>query len=67
MNLFKRSVLTLVVAASGLITYGQTSVKVPNGWHLSDQASTGFYGISLDKAYEFVKGKKKQDRYCCGY
>lgn len=60
MNLFKRSVLTLVVAAIGLVTYGQTSVKVPNGWHLSDQASTGFYGISLDKAYEFVKGKKSK-------
>jgi subtilisin family serine protease len=45
----------------GLVAFGQTSVKeVPNGWHLKDQQTTGFYGISLDKAYQFVKGKKSQ-------
>lgn len=38
----------------------QTEVKksLPNGWHLLDQAESGMYGISLDKAYKFVKGKK---------
>ena len=30
---------------------------LPKGWHLSDKEKDGFYGISLDKAYEFVKGK----------
>ncbi|HEX2606365.1 MAG TPA: S8 family serine peptidase, partial [Flavisolibacter sp.] len=48
---------TMVVAAS----FAQTSVKeTPNGWHLKDQQTTGYYGISLDKAYQFVKGKKSQ-------
>jgi len=36
-----------------------TSVKeLPKGWHLLDKEKDGFYGISLEKAYEFVKGKK---------
>ncbi len=38
----------------------QTEVKksLPNGWHLSDKSETGNFGISLDKAYQFVKGKR---------
>ncbi len=36
-----------------------TSVKeLPKGWHLLDKDKDGFYGISLQKAYDFVKGKK---------
>ena len=31
---------------------------LPNGWHLSDKNESGAYGISLDKAYQFLKGKK---------
>lgn len=60
MNL-KRSVLALALAGFVLTSFGQTSVKsVPNGWQLKDKATSGFYGISLDKAYQFVKGKKSQ-------
>jgi len=32
----------------------------PNGWHLKDRSSDGYYGISLDKAYQFVKGKQSK-------
>src|SRR5258705_1811099 len=40
--------------------FAQTSVKedVPKGWHLLNKQTSGYYGISLDKAYEFLKGKK---------
>lgn len=31
--------------------------ELPKGWHLGDFNKNGYYGISLDKAYEFVKGK----------
>jgi len=31
--------------------------KAPNSWHLLDKTSTGFNGISLDKAYAFLKEK----------
>ncbi|MFN8248671.1 MAG: S8 family serine peptidase [Ferruginibacter sp.] len=32
--------------------------KVPNNWHLLDAGSTGYNGISLDKAYELIRTKK---------
>ena len=56
----KQSVLAFSVTAISIVSMAQTSSlkTVPNGWHLKDQKSSGFYGISLDKAYEFVKGKK---------
>ncbi|GAB4091790.1 S8 family peptidase [Flaviaesturariibacter terrae] len=39
----------------------QTAVKTaPNGWHLKDRAQDGFYGISLDKAYQFLKGRSSK-------
>ena len=43
--------------------FAQTSVQPiaatpPKGWHLLDEATTGYYGISLDKAYTFLKDKK---------
>jgi cell wall-associated protease len=42
--------------------FGQTSAKEPvgNGWHLKDHKETGAYGISLEKAYKLLKGKKSQ-------
>src|SRR5437773_11923426 len=62
MNKFiKRSFLFSLIAGL-LFTSGfaQTSVKedVPKGWHLLNKQTSGYYGISLDKAYEFLKGKK---------
>ena len=61
-NQLKHSVLALAVTGICLTSFGQTSKKesAPNGWHLKDQKTSGYYGISLDKAYEFVKGKKSQ-------
>ena len=32
--------------------------KAPNDWFEQDRATSGYYGISLDKAYDFLKGKK---------
>ena len=42
----------------------QTSVKedVPKGWHMLDHQADGFYGISIDKAYEFLKSKKLKSK-----
>ena len=61
MNNLKRSVLAVAAMGAGFAAFAQTSVKeVPNGWHLKDRQASGLYGISLDKAYEFVKGKKSQ-------
>ena len=30
---------------------------MPKGWHLLDQKDSGYYGISIDKAYQFAKSK----------
>ncbi len=32
--------------------------EVPKGWHMLDKTANGYYGISTDKAYQFVKTKK---------
>ena len=40
------------------IAHAQLGVEnVPKGWHLKDYKTDGYYGISLKKAYEFVKQK----------
>jgi len=36
--------------------------KAPNGWHQLDRTETGFNGISLDKAYEFLREKKLKSK-----
>jgi subtilisin family serine protease len=57
MNKFlKRALLPSLLAGITLTSYAQKSA--PNGWHLSDPKTSGFYGIGLDKAYDFLKGKK---------
>ncbi len=53
-----------LMAALPFYTFAQTdsasadTKKVaPNNWHELDRATTGYYGISLDKAYDFLKGR----------
>lgn len=50
---------TLLLAAGSLISMGLFAQKneVPKGWHLLDRQDSGYYGISIDKAYQFVKSK----------
>ncbi|HEY5369581.1 MAG TPA: peptidase S8, partial [Hanamia sp.] len=60
----------LFLAVTPFYTFAQTdstgtndpaTVKVaPNDWHELDRATTGYYGISLDKAYDFLKGKSSK-------
>jgi subtilisin family serine protease len=60
-NYLKQSLLAFTAIGIGIASYAQTSFSgVPKGWHLKDQSKDGLYGISLDKAYEFVKGRKSQ-------
>lgn len=41
-----------------LATAAKAQGVLPHGWHLKDKQSTGYNGISLDKAYTFLKEKK---------
>jgi subtilisin family serine protease len=52
-NYFKASVLAFV--AAGLSVSASAQDK---SWHLKDREKDGSFGISLDKAYDFVKNKK---------
>lgn len=36
--------------------------KAPNSWHLLDKTTTGYNGISLDKAYSFLKEKNLKSK-----
>lgn len=36
--------------------------EVPKNWHQLDKEQSGYYGISLDKAYEFLTGKKLKSK-----
>jgi cell wall-associated protease len=57
----RQSLLAFSAIGIGFASYAQSSYDgVPKGWHLKDHSKDGLYGISLDKAYEFVKGKKSQ-------
>ncbi|MDB4924838.1 S8 family serine peptidase [Mucilaginibacter sp.] len=35
-------------------------VDLPKNWHLMDLKTDGFYGISLNNTYQFLKGKKSK-------
>ncbi|MBK7099264.1 MAG: hypothetical protein IPH58_14150 [Sphingobacteriales bacterium] len=60
MKLFKISFLFTIVLFSSFSAFAQDTL--PHGWHLKDLKADGYYGISMDKAYEFVKQKKLKSR-----
>lgn len=51
---------TSILFFSGLISTAALAQKdeIPKGWHMMDKAASGYHGISIDKAYEFVNSKK---------
>src|SRR5687768_4217218 len=59
----KQSLIPLVVAllfSSGVVAQTSAKENVPKDWHIKDKQKDGLYGISLDKAYDFVKNKKSK-------
>jgi cell wall-associated protease len=48
----------LLLASLQPFAQGNSFKSVPKGWHLLDKDKDGYSGISLDKAYEFVRAKK---------
>jgi len=55
--------LFLIISATPLLSLSQgTSKKTePLNWYQLDKTQGHYYGISLDKAYQFVKGKKSKE------
>jgi subtilisin family serine protease len=57
MLLLKRTCLFLSGILLTLALRAQND-EIPKGWHMMDKSASGYYGISTDKAYQFVKSKK---------
>ncbi|MFA6249301.1 MAG: S8 family serine peptidase [Mucilaginibacter sp.] len=38
----------------------KAAAELPKNWHLMDLKTDGYFGISLNQAYQFVKGKKSK-------
>jgi cell wall-associated protease len=59
MKIWFLSCALLITAA----TFAQSaSTEGPKNWYQLDKAGTGYYGISLDKAYDFLKAKKLKSK-----
>ena len=57
----KESVLLVLGSALTFGVHAQNmEPEAPKGWHTLDKSKDGVYGISLEKAYDLVKGKKSQ-------
>src|SRR6202012_6155322 len=57
--------LVILFGISPLLMLAQgTSAKteLPKGWHLLDKDKDGFYGVSVNRAYEFAKLKKLKSK-----
>ncbi|ANH81161.1 peptidase S8 [Niabella ginsenosidivorans] len=59
-KLLKNAGLVTLALATALGGFAQSAGTIPEGWHLKDLKTDGYYGLSLDKAYEFLKSKNRQ-------
>jgi cell wall-associated protease len=51
----------LSIISSGSFAQGTSKKEeAPKNWYQLDRSTSGYYGISLDKAYDFVKNKKSK-------
>ncbi|MBD0285150.1 MAG: S8 family peptidase [Flavisolibacter sp.] len=55
-----KSLLLTCIVSMSLVSWAQSTKSSAKGWHLKDLKQDGYYGISLDKAYDLVKNKKNQ-------
>jgi cell wall-associated protease len=63
LNLWISLLLFLGMSFQGIYAQGTSAkTELPRGWHLLDKAQDGFYGISLNKAYEFAHQKKLKSK-----
>ena len=60
-SLMKRTLFLTITACISSGIFAQKD-EVPKGWHMLDKQTSGYYGISVDKAYDFVKAKKLKSK-----
>src|SRR5882724_7258656 len=55
----------ILIGMSHLAVFAQgnsAKTELPKGWHLLDKDQDGFYGVSVNKAYEFARQKKLKSK-----
>lgn len=57
--MMRRRIVLAIVALPFICYQVQAQTDAPKGWHLLDYTQDSFYGISLGKAYTFLKEKHK--------
>lgn len=60
-SLMKRTLLLSITSLFTVALFAQADT-VPRGWHMLDKTTTGYYGLSVDKAYSFLKTKKLKSK-----
>jgi cell wall-associated protease len=61
MTRFSKLLIASMLLSSAAIAQKSTKTA-PKNWHLLDQKESGFYGISLDKAYDLLGSKKAKSK-----
>lgn len=56
----QRWIACFVVAVLTTAHVAMAQKPIVKGWHLLDEEQDGYYGISLQKAYDFLKGRKSE-------
>ncbi len=57
----KRTSLVAILGLASSLLFAQKE-DAPKGWHMLDKTESGYYGVSVDKAYKFVKTKKLKSK-----
>ena len=57
------SVILLGISPLAMMAQGNSAkTELPKGWHLLDKERDGFYGVSVNRAYEFARAKKLKSK-----
>lgn len=59
----KHTLFSFLIVTAPVVSFTQGTSKKdePKSWYQLDKAQGHYYGISLDKAYQYVKGKKSKE------
>ncbi len=58
----KKCLFSVAILLSATAIAQKATNEIPKNWYQLDKPTTGYYGISLDKAYAFVKTKKLKSK-----
>ena len=58
----KKYLLSVAIFLTATVFAQKSKEAIPKNWYQLDKATTGYYGISLDKAYGFVKTKNLKSK-----